>query len=246
MIGIIGLLLALVISLCWYVPCVKAQGENSVLGLKDYIRTALVYGFLFSCLLIIITEIIWDIIVNRTGLSGLPRELIADFFRAALLEETFKFLGFKLAKKNLRLHRKIDYMLIAGLIGLVYGVVEKAVLGNIFAVVVGLAIPMHIVWQLNQGGHYYEYEQHKAAGRSHEAQKEWLMAILVPFLLHGCWDSGLSIAAYCVNREEILPQVFGGVLFLALVVCGVIYCVKTILKVRRVAKEEGTVDGEAG
>lgn len=109
----------------------------------------------------------------------------------------------------MRLHRKIDYMLIAGLIGLVYGVVEKAVLGNIFAVVVGLAI-------------------------------------LVPFLLYGCWDSGLSIAAYCVNREEILPQVFGGVLFLALVVCGVIYCVKTILKVRRVAKEEGTVAGEAG
>ncbi|MBP3901656.1 MAG: PrsW family intramembrane metalloprotease [Blautia sp.] len=238
MIGIIGFLLSLVISLCWYMPCVKAQGENSVLSLKDYIRTALVYGLLFSCVLIIITEIIWDIIMKRTGLSGLPLEIIGDFFRAALLEEIFKFLGFKLAKKNLKLHRKIDYMLIAGLIGLVYSVVEKAVLGNIFSIVVGLAIPMHIVWQLNQGGHYFEYEQHKAAGRPQEAKKEWLMAILLPFLFHGCWDSALSIASYCVNREEIPPQVFGGLLFLALVVFGVIYCVKTILKVRRIAKEE--------
>ena len=114
-----------------------------------------------------------------------------------------------------KLHRKIDYMLIAGLIGLVYSVVEKAVLGNIFSIVVGLAIPMHIVWQLNQGGHYFEYEQHKAAGRPREAKKEWLMAILLPFLFHGCWDSALSIASYCVNREEIPPQVFGGLLFLA-------------------------------
>lgn len=49
MIGIIGLLLSLVISLCWYLPCVRAQGENRVLDRKDYIRTALVYGQLFTC-----------------------------------------------------------------------------------------------------------------------------------------------------------------------------------------------------
>ena len=70
MIGIIGLLLSLVISLCWYLPCVKAQGDRRVLSRNDYIKTALVYGLLFSCLLIIITEIIWDIIANGAGLSA--------------------------------------------------------------------------------------------------------------------------------------------------------------------------------
>ena len=235
MIGIIGLLLSLVISLCWYLPCVRAQGENRILGRKDYIHTALVYGLLVSCLLIIITEIIWDIIADGAGLSGLLREILSDFFRAALLEETFKFLGFKLAKKNLGLHRKIDYMLIAGLIGLVYGVVEKAALANLVSIVIGLAIPMHIVWQLNQGGHYFEYEQSKASGRLGEAKKEWFLAILLPFLLHGCWDCSLTIAAFCVNCKEVLPQVFGGLLLLALIVFGAIYCVKTIRKVRRIA-----------
>ena len=37
-----------------------------------------------------------------------------------------------------------------------------------------------------------------------------------------------------IEREEILPQVFGGVLFLALVVFGIMYCIKTIKNVRRV------------
>ena len=40
-----------------------------------------------------------------------------------------------------------------------------------------------------------------------------------------------------IEREEILPQVFGGVLFLALVVFGIVYCIKTIKNVHRVARE---------
>lgn len=31
-----------------------------------------------------------DAIVKQTGLKGLPLELVGSFFRAALLEETFK------------------------------------------------------------------------------------------------------------------------------------------------------------
>ena len=72
--------------------------------------------------------------------------------RAALLEEFFKFTGFLLAKRSLKLWRKIDTIMIAGLIGLVYGVVEKAVLGSPAAVFIGLAIPMHITWQFNPAG----------------------------------------------------------------------------------------------
>ena len=64
------------------------------------------------------------------------------------------------------------------------------------------------------------------------------MAIPVIFLLHGCWDCGLSIATFCVEREEVLPQVFGGVLLLALIVFGIMYCIKTLRKVCRIAREE--------
>lgn len=231
MIGVAGALLGIAISLIWYLPGIRAQKDKKVLKKSNYIYIALVQGFLFTCLLIILTEIIWDGIVNKTQLSGLAKDIISSFFRAALLEECFKFLGFKLAKKKFQLNRKIDYMMSAGLIGLVYGVVEKAVHFNIGAVVIGLAIPMHIIWQFNQGGHYYEYERLKAEGDEKGARSEWIKAIFVPFLLHGLWDSILDISAYGVEQKETLPQVLGGVLLLAAVVVGMIYCIRTVKKV---------------
>ena len=236
-IALIGLLLSIVISLLWYYPGIRAQGNTRVLKAKDYWKAALVHGLCHTCLLIIITEIIWDRIADHIGLTGFAREIAADFLRAALLEELFKFTGFLLAKRSLKLQRKIDYIMIAGLIGLVYGVVEKAVLGNIAAVIVGLAIPMHIMWQFNQGGHWFEYEKTKSS-------RELFMATAVPFLFHGFWDSGLDLVTFLMDREPIAVQVSGGVLALALAVFGVVYSVRTVKKVCKIAREEKEISPE--
>ena len=237
MIFLITIPLSVALSLVWYLPVVKAQGENRVLQTKDYLLIAFKYGFAFTCLLIMVTEITWDAIVKHTPLSGLALNLVSNFFRAALLEEFFKFRGFILAKRKYQLTRKIDFILTAGMIGLVYGFIEKIVLGNIAAVIVGLLCPMHIMWQFNQGGHYYEYEKAKAANDLQTAKKEWRMAILVPFLFHGLWDSILDISAYCLGQPDSIPvQVIGFVLILAAVIGGVIYSIKTVRKACRIAK----------
>ena len=237
MIYLISIPLSIAISLAWYLPVVKAQGENRVLQTKDYLLIAFKYGFAFTCLLIMVTEITWDAVVKHTPLSGLALNLVSNFFRAALLEEFFKFRGFILAKRKYQLTRKIDFILTAGMIGLVYGFIEKIVLGNIAAVIVGLICPMHIMWQFNQGGHYYEYEKAKAANDLQTAKKEWRMAILVPFLFHGLWDSILDISAYCLGQPDSIPvQVIGFVLILAAVIGGVIYSIKTVRKACRIAK----------
>ena len=238
MIYLITIPLSLAISLAWYLPAVKAQGENMVLQKKDYLLIALKYGFAFTCLLIIVTEITWDAVVKHTPLSGLALNLVSNFFRAALLEEFFKFRGFILAKRKYQLSRKIDYILTAGLIGLVYGFIEKIMLGNIAAVIVGSICPMHIMWQFNQGGHYYEYEKAKAANDLQTAKKEWRMAILVPFLFHGLWDSILDISAYCLAKPDSIPvQVIGFVLITAAVIGGIVYSIKTVRRACRIAKE---------
>ena len=165
-------------------------------------------------------------------------EILSDFFRAALLEEFFKLTGFLLAKRDVKPQRKIDYILIAGLIGLMYSVVEKAVLGNPMAVIIGLAIPMHILWQFNQGGHYFEYEQAKAAKNGPLARRELFLAVGVPFLLHGCWDSVLSIISYCLRQEgSTALEVIGGILMVATLAFGIIYTIITIRKVYRLAKQ---------
>lgn len=238
MIYLITIPLSIAISLAWYLPVVKAQGENRVLQKKDYLLIALKYGFAFTCLLIIVTEITWDAVVKHTPLSGLALNLVSNFFRAALLEEFFKFRGFILAKRKYQLSRKIDYILTAGLIGLVYGFIEKIMLGNIAAVIVGSICPMHIMWQFNQGGQYYEYEKAKAANDLQTAKKEWRMAILVPFLFHGLWDSILDISAYCLAKPDSIPvQVIGFVLITAAVIGGIVYSIKTVRRACRIAKE---------
>ena len=237
MIYLISIPLSVALSLVWYLPVVKAQGENRVLQTKDYLLIAFKYGFAFTCLLIMVTEITWDAIVKHTPLSGLALNLVSNFFRAALLEEFFKFRGFILAKRKYQLTRKIDFILTAGMIGLVYGFIEKIVLGNIAAVIVGLICPMHIMWQFNQGGHYYEYEKAKAANDLQTAKKEWRMAILVPFLFHGLWDSLLDIGGYCLGHPDSIPvQVVGFALITAAVIGGIIYSIKTVRSACRIAK----------
>lgn len=226
----IGIPLAMIISVLWYLPGIRSQGENRTLRKSDYTQVALVYGFLYACLLIIATEIAWDAVIGTPQEGELVSEIISDFLRAALLEEFFKLTGFLLAKRKLKLQRKIDYIMIAGLIGLVYGVVEKAVLGNVAAVIVGLLIPMHITWQFNQGGHWFEYEKTRSS-------KELLMATAVPFLFHGCWDTGLDLISYFLGMEESTSaQIAGGVLLVAMLTLGMIYTFRTIKKVRAVAQ----------
>ncbi len=246
MLGLVGAVLAIGISLCWYLPGIRAQGENRALTRNDYWKAAGLYGFCYTCLLIIVTEILWDAVADRAGLSGFGRDILSDFFRAALLEEFFKFTGFLLAKRALKLRRKIDYIMIAGLIGLVYSVVEKAVLGSPAAVIIGLAIPMHITWQFNQGGHWFEYEAAKARNDQPRMRRELLMATAVPFLFHGCWDSGLDLVLWLMEKEAVIAQVASGLLILAMLALGIGYTIRTIKKVCAIARAAEPVGGTEG
>lgn len=175
---------------------------------------------------------------DRLSQTNWSEEIVADFFRAALLEECFKLTGFLLAWRKYRPERKIDCILIAGTIGLTYAVVEKAAMANPVSAIIGSIVPMHILWQFNQGGHFYEYLQAKARNDQACAWKEWFMAFIVPFLLHGCWDSALSAIIYCAGREDSTAmQVVSAATLIAVLALGLTYTIKTIRKVRRIAKE---------
>ena len=172
------------------------------------------------------------------GLSGFSRELIGDFLRAALLEEAFKFLGFWLSDKRYRFTRERDYMLAAGTIGLVYGVVEKIVTLNPFAIILGIVFPMHILWQMNQGRHFYAYRTAKAQGDQKTARHELFLSTGMIFLLHGCWDAIVGFTAYFINDSKISgAEIMGGLLLAATVTFGVIYTVCSIKQSVRVIRK---------
>ena len=43
---LIGILLAIVVSLLWYLPCVRALGKNRTLDKGAYVKTSFLYGLL--------------------------------------------------------------------------------------------------------------------------------------------------------------------------------------------------------
>ena len=212
---------------------------NKTLKPKDYRRIFFLYGIVYATIPIIFTEITWDILANLSGLSeGLIRDLIESFFRAALIEESFKFYGFMKANKEYHFCNEKEYMLGAGMIGLAYGIIEKVASGNALAIILGIIFPMHIIWQMNQGRHFYKYQKAKVENDSKTAKKELFKATFIIFLIHGCWDALLSFISYFAKSSKIAnSDMIGGLIFIFTILFGIIYIIISIIKIKKVLKE---------
>ena len=53
MINLIGAIACIAISLIWYMPGIRLQGDQKVPQKGDYMKVAFLYGLLISCLLIL-------------------------------------------------------------------------------------------------------------------------------------------------------------------------------------------------
>ncbi|MBQ9899926.1 MAG: PrsW family intramembrane metalloprotease [Acholeplasmatales bacterium] len=218
--------------------------EGKKLNKKDYLFIFLVFGLAFTTVLIIICELSWDGICKAAGWEkSLSRELIECFLRAALIEEFFKFLGFILARKKYKINRVSDSMFAAGLIGLMYGIVEKAVLFNPMAIIINIFFPMHLLWQWNQGRHFQIAIDEKKKGNNGKAFLHMFLATFVIFFLHGAWDALISIGVYMMDEKNAIQngETIGGIILGSTLLLGAIYTIVTFIitiKTARKSKRE--------
>lgn len=218
---------------------------NEVLKAKDYRRIFLLYGIVYATIPIIITEITWDFLANLIGLNeGLLRELIGSFLRAALIEESFKFYGFMKANNEYHFSNEKEYMLGAGMIGLAYEIIEKVATGNVIAIILGIIFPMHIIWQMNQGRHFYKYKKAKEENDNKKEKKEFFLATFSIFLIHGFWDALISLVEYFASSQNANADVFGGILFCITILFGITYIIVSIVKIRKVLKNDKNLANE--
>ena len=214
--------------------------DNKKLVKKDYITIFFLFGFCFSTLLIIITELSWDGIMKAIGFEkGIKRELVECFLRAALLEESFKFGGYLLARRKYKISRVSDSMFAAGCVGLMYGIVEKVVLFNPMAIIINLFIPMHLLWQWNQGRHYQISKDYKKENKKGKAFLHLMLATLVIFIIHGSWDALISIGAYLMDSENNIANgdLYGGLILFGTILCGLIYTIVTFIITIKTARK---------
>ena len=219
---------------------------SSTLKSKDYWRIFLLYGIVYATIPIIIMEITWDSLIRFIGLNeGLLKELIESFFRAALIEESFKFFGFMRANKEYKFSNEKEYMLGAGMIGLAYGIIEKVASGNAIAIILGIIFPMHIIWQMNQGRHFYKYKKAKEENDNKTAKKELFLATFIIFLIHGCWDALISLIGYFADTSKIAnADTIGSILLVIVLLFGFIYMIVSIIKIRKVLKNYKALPNE--
>lgn len=208
------------------------ENEDKKLTRNDYLVIFFLFGLVFTTLLIIVFELTWDGVCKAVHFEkGLKRELIECFLRAALIEETFKFLGFLLARKKYKINRVSDSMFAAGLIGLMYGIVEKAVLFNPMAIVINLFFPMHLLWQWNQGRHYQISKDEKKKGNKKKAFFHMMLATILIFILHGTWDATISIAGYIIDEKNgvVNGDTYGAIILGVTLLLGLIYTILTFV-----------------
>ena len=213
---------------------------------KDYFRIFLLYGIVYVTIPIIIAEITWDIVFDGIGFKvGLWRELVESFFRAALIEEIFKFYGFMRANKEYQFKNEKEFMIGAGMIGFAYAIIEKIASGNVMSIILGIIFPMHILWQMNQGRYYFKYNIAKEEKNKKKAKKELFMATVFIFLIHGCWDALISIVSYfATESKNPNADMIGGISLIMVIIIGIIYIVLSIIKIRKVLKNNREINNK--
>lgn len=225
MIHIAAVLIYLGVAFLVYRRILRKQ-EGLSLTKKAYVGT-LLNGALPCTICIMIFELLFDRFILNAG-TALWENLVAAFFRAALIEEFFKYLFSKAAIKKHKPLTKIEYMLLCGMVGAGYGILEKLAMGGGAILIVNAFLPLHIFFQFCMGAYLYKAQEARLAGDIAESRKNALLAYFVPFLIHGTWDALLDTAGYMVDDGGM--DVPGFLLLLGTVVFGFIAEIKVIKK----------------
>lgn len=231
MLNTLAVLFYLAVAFFLYYTILKKR-EPIGLPKKAFVLTFL-RGLLPCTVGIIVFELSFDrFVFQSTGSLG--GELLTSFLRAALIEETFKFLGSFFAVRKHAPATKVETMLLCGMIGAGFGLIEKIAYGGGIILMVNAVLPLHIFFQFLMGAFLFEARKAGENGDLARKRKTGFLAFFLPFLVHGCWDALLSVAGWLMEREgsELLP-VLGLLMFLLLTVGGIVAEVKIVKKMIR-------------
>ena len=167
------------------------RGIEEDAAFKDICNKGLIQGML-SVLPIVGCSFVFAIIefsLSRLGVSGVPRAAYHTFIVLALSEELCKcFMLHKLLEKYERAWSWMDYIILMTLVGIGFGLAEDIPYaigaGPIVMLVRGITC-MH-------GGYGFIMGYFLGKARKTGDKKWFALSVVVPWLLHGAYDFGLS------------------------------------------------------
>lgn len=208
------------IGLAFLVYRLILKNREGLTTKKRAFAGALFLGAIPCSFCVMIFELLFDRFVVKDN-GTLIVEILTAFFRAALIEEFFKMVFCKLAIKKSGPGTKVECMLLCGMIGAGFGIVEKIFYGGGIILIVNAFLPLHIFFQFLMGSQLFEGKKAKA--------------YFLPFLVHGAWDSLLAVGGKLLDSDSGFVNVIGLVMMLALIVGAVIAEIKVIKKMKKMA-----------
>ena len=226
----IAILPGILIPALWiFLPLRKVPADRR-LGTGVYIRSILV-GMTLTTVCIMLAELLWDRVtgIRPAEVTNRAEAVLCSFLRAALLEEGIKWFFVKRVLKKRKPADKLQYMLLAGTIGMGYGITEKLVLGPL-AALTDAFFALHIMFQFVMGACLYEAGQSR---EQRERKRAEGLAFLLPLCLHGLWDSILSVCTLGLEKEMTAAGVISLLLMLAAVIGALVGEIRMILYLRK-------------
>ncbi len=190
---LLGTLIVLVLSLCWYLPVYKkAAGPDRVD--KKTLRNTFFVGLFPAFIVAFAIQMGLAYIYNHVGLEEgtVARTIITAFISYALVEECSKMFFGSIMVKRLKEVNAKNYILVFGMIGIGFEIFESMLLvasaGLIGAAFRGI-LALHVICQIWMGGYYYRAYRCRENADREGFRRNMILALLIPVLVHGFHDS---------------------------------------------------------
>ena len=92
-----------------------------------------------------------------------------------------------------------------------------------------------------KGRYFYKYKKAKEENNHKESKKQLLKATFVIFLIHGYWDTIISLVGHFASVSKMPDaDLIGGILFIVTILFGITYIINSIIKIKKVLKNKNT------
>jgi hypothetical protein len=202
--ALLELIVLLIFIFIWFRPVLKRKKEAGGYVDRKTEVIALIFGLIPATLVLLLCQFALGWVFKLTGISD-HRMLVGAlkaFVMFGAIEELTKYAFARLALKKYETLKKIDIMVIFGLVGMGYEITESMMLGNVFAGIARGIFVAHIMYQFIMGHFFYESIRAKNQGNDAVARRNRIFCFAIPMLIHGFNDYVIDLISVIMGETE--------------------------------------------
>jgi hypothetical protein len=201
-------MILLIFIFVWFYPVLKRHRQMEAYADKKTKLKALLFGLVPATVVLFSCQFALGWLFKLAGISdkGILICFLRGYIMYALIEELTKFGFAYLVIKKFEKLKKIDIMLIFGLVGMGYEITETLFVGNLFSGIGRGLFVAHIMYQLIMGHFFYESIHAKENGDDAGTKKNKILSLAIPMLLHGTNDLFCELAQLASEGLTVMGE----------------------------------------